>query len=183
MIDLTTKALPETVEVDGRAFQLNTDFRVWIRFERDLKKAYESGEPFEVTYCFKDEKPTYLDVSLLMAWAHPPKELPRAIAGDHNDAIMLDLDIDADMIYSAFWEQYGIDLLTVDLHWYQFMALLSCISDKTQLGHVIGYRGYKKSDKNTKRDIREDLRKAWEIKPPMSADEQAEVDEFNSYFE
>lgn len=33
MIDLTKKALPNTITVDGRAYSIYTDFRVWMQFE------------------------------------------------------------------------------------------------------------------------------------------------------
>lgn len=182
MIDLTRKDLPNTVEVDGRSYLLNTDFRVWIQFERDMKESYRNGGmPFSVAYLFAEEPPQ-MDIDItaeLKAWSNPPKELPRPING--SDAIALDLDIDADLIYAAFMEQYHIDLLTADMHWYQFCALLGSVSDKTHLGQVMGYRCYEKAD--GKEDVREKLRRAWEIQPPISAEEQAQIDEFNAYFE
>ena len=35
-----------------------------------------------------------------------------------------DFQQDAEAIYAAFWEVYGLDLSTAELHWWQFMALL-----------------------------------------------------------
>lgn len=182
MIDLTTKALPDTVTVDGKAFLIETDFRAWLRFETDYKKALETRSDFDVTYLFKGEMPPYIDIAILKEFEQPPRELPRPIRGSDNDYIALDFEIDADLIYSAFWQQYRIDLLTAELHWYQFLALLQGINDDTLLGKVMGYRAYKKDGNNSKRDIREELRRAWEIKPPVTEEEQAALDEFNSYF-
>lgn len=180
MIDLTKKALPDTVTVDGKAFSIKTDFRIWLQFERDYKESVRTKEPFNVDYIFTDEVPNGYVTEPLIAFARPISELPRPISGG-SDAIALDYDIDAELIYSAFMEQYRIDLLTVDLHWHQFLALLKGISDNTMLAKVMGYRLYRKTDK--KKDIREELRRAWEIIPPLSVDEQRELDEFNAFFE
>lgn len=181
-IDLTTKALPDTVVVDGKAFLIKTDFRVWLKFERDLKANLETQTDFDVSYLFVDEMPPYIDISILKEFEQPPRDLPRPIGTD-RDYIPLDFDVDGGRIYSAFMQQYGINLLHTDMHWYEFLALLENISDETLLGKVMGYRAYRKDTGNRKVDVREQLRRAWEIKPPISAEEQAEIDEFNSYFE
>ena len=50
MMDLTKKALPNTVTVGGRAYSIYTDFRVWMRFEIAVSKL-KFGEKiaFDVT--------------------------------------------------------------------------------------------------------------------------------------
>lgn len=179
MLDLSTKALPDTIEVEGRAYLLNTDYRYWIRFMRDLKESNENE--FLVSYLFKDEMPQYIDVSLLVAWAHPHQELPRDM-GEGSNAIAFDFDIDADLIYSAFMQLYGIDLIETDMHWYKFLALMRGIGKSTRLGEVIGYRTYEKSDKKYE-DCMRQLKRAWEIEPPLTAEEQADIDELNNLFD
>lgn len=176
MLDLTAKALPNTVEVDGEAFFIKTDYRVWIRFLRDAK----TGQPFDVSYIFENEMPSYISVESLLWFAKPSKELPRPIR--HSNAIALDYDLDADLIYSAFMEQYGIDLLDIEyLHWWKFIALLSGINEETKLGKVMGYRCYEKD--NSKKDPYEELRKAWEIEPPMTQEEKEDAEELLRAFE
>lgn len=53
MIDLTKKALPNTVTVDGKAYSIYTDFRVWIRFLEEAKKMTPKG--IDVSYLFKND--------------------------------------------------------------------------------------------------------------------------------
>ena len=181
MLDLSSNALPNTITVEGRAYFVHTDFRIWIRFMRDLRESAKSRSDFDVSYLFIDEMPTRIDVETLMAWAQPPRELPRDM-GEHNDTIAFDFDIDADLIYSAFIQQYGIDLIDTDIHWYKFLALMQGISDETKFGKVIGYRSYEKSDKKYD-DQMKHLKRMWEIIPPLTAEEQAEIDEMNNLFD
>lgn len=44
------------------------------------------------------------------------------------------------MIYAGFFQQYGLDLLTADLHWWQFKALLSGLSENTAFMQIMHYR-------------------------------------------
>lgn len=180
MLDLKMKTLPDAVEVDGKVFKLNTDFRLWLQFEHDLKEHSNSQEPFDVTYLFKDKMPTSIDVTKLVEFSRPKKVLPRPV-GARTDVISIDFDIDGDLIYSSLLQQYGIDITEVELHWHKFLALIQGISDQTMLGRVMGYRCYEKSN-GKKKDVREELRRAWEIKAELTDEQQAEIDEFNSYF-
>lgn len=179
MLDLTLRALPNAVLVNGRAFSIKTDYRVWLKFEREYKNSIITHEPFSVDYLFDGDTPQGIVTDALLEFARPQSELPRPV-GAPKDVIVIDFDIDADLIYSAFMEQYHIDLFEVNLHWHKFLALLKGLNDNTHLSKVMGYRCYEKSDK--KRDIRDELKRAWEIKPPITAEEQAELDEFNSIF-
>lgn len=174
MIDLTKKALPNTITVDGKAYSICTDFRVWLRFMNDLE---EHKGLFDVSYIFKNEMPPKATIRELMQFASPPRELPRVL--EHDDEILLDFRIDADLIYSAFMGQYGIDLLEVDLHWHKFLALLSGITEGCKLAEVMGYRAYKKN--NSKIDPYEKLKKAWRIEK-QSQDETEGAEEFESLF-
>lgn len=177
MLDLTSRALPNTVLVGGRAFLINTDFRVWVRFYRDIKK----GENFNASYIFPEEAPEAVNVYDLMEFAKPQNILPRSMR--HSDVIALDYDIDSDLIYAAFLEQYGVDLIEVEhLHWHKFLAMLNGLNEDTKLAKVMGYRCYtKNTDKN--RDVYQELRAAWEIEPPQTEEEKADVEELLSAFD
>ena len=47
---------------------------------------------------------------------------------------------DADLIYAGFYQQYGIDLTSVSLHWFQFKALLSGLDESTRFCKAVHYR-------------------------------------------
>lgn len=180
MIDLTKKALPNTVLVGGRAYSIYTDFRVWMRFEIAVSKL-KRGETIDISYLFKNDMPVYCDLRELFVFSRPETVLPRQIS--HNNAIVLDYELDSDLIYAAFLGQYGIDLCEVkELHWHKFLALMRGLNDSTKLREVMGYRCYEKSTDKDK-DVYEELRRAWEIEPPMSDEEQSELEEFSNLFE
>lgn len=179
MLDLTQKSLPNTIRLGGRDFSIYTDFRLWMRFEIEVSKL-QRGEMLDVSYLFKNECPERCDLSELFAFSRPTAPLPRVAS--QSDAIVLDYEIDADLIYSAFLGQYGIDLTEIEeLHWHKFLALLKGLNETTKLREVMGYRCYKKSN-NKDKDIYEELRRAWEIEPPMGEEEAEELEWFNKLF-
>lgn len=180
MIDLTKQnALPDTIVYKGREFRVNTDFRVWMKFEISLTKM-RKDDLLSVGYLFLDEMPRFCDINSLLEFSRPRNELPRPMFG-RSDTIVMDYELDADLIYSAFLGQYGIDLVDVEyLHWHKFLALLAGINDSTRLREVMGYRCYEPSSE--KEEVwRAKLRRAWEI-DRVSAEEKEELDEFSNLF-
>ena len=172
------KALPNTVICGGRAFSVYTDFRIWMQFEIQLIN-WREGQDFPIDYLFKNEVPVNPELDELLAFSRPPHELPRKI--DDNDAIVIDWEIDADLIYAAILGQYGIDLFEVkDLHWHKFLALINGLNESTKLREVMQYRLYKR-ETDKKVDQYERLRSAWEIRR-ISQEEERELDEFNKMF-
>lgn len=179
MIDLTSNALPDTIICKGREFRVYTDFRVWLKFEISLTKM-RRDDLLSVGYLFPDDMPRYCDLNSLLEFSRPRNELPRPVFGN-SDVVVVDYELDADLIYSAFLGQYGIDLVDVEyLHWHKFLALLSGLNDSTRLREVMGYRCYEPSTE--KEEVwRAKLRRAWEI-DRMSMEEKEELDEFSKLF-
>jgi len=168
MINLTKTSLPNTVRVCGKDFFIETDFRMWLSFENNLKDI-KAGGSFDVTDFFIGEPPSHFgatpeDILLgMLVFAHPKNELPRKIK-NNNDSILVDFTIDADLIFAAFLQQYQINLLDpkLKLHWHEFLALFNALTDATLMAKVMSYRAYTKS--SDKKDPYEDLKRAWEIR-------------------
>ncbi|MFT3982281.1 MAG: Gp15 family bacteriophage protein [Lachnospiraceae bacterium] len=180
MLSLIKKSLPNTVRVGGGDFSIYTDFRVWMRFEMEVGRMKRTDH-INISYLFKNEMPTSCNIVELFSFSRPESVLPRS-TGKSSNNIILDYEIDANLIYSAFMEQYWIDLIDIEeLHWHKFLALLNGLSGSTRLREVMGYRSYKK-DNRRNIDIYEELRGVWEIHPPVSEEEQAELEEFNAAF-
>lgn len=180
MMDLTKKALPNTVVVGGKAFSIYTDFRPWMRFEIAVGKL-QQGETIDISYLFKNDMPGYCNLAELFVFSRPEAPLPRKLSHS-SSVIALDYELDSELIYAAFLGQYGIDLFEVkELHWHKFLALLKGLNENTKLREVMGYRCYEKS--NDKKDPYEEMRRAWEIESPANCIEQAELKEFSDLFE
>ena len=180
MINLTERnALPDTVIVGGREFRVNTDFRVWMKFEISLTKM-RKDDLLSVDYLFVNDMPNFCNINDLLEFSRPRNELPRPIFGN-PDVVVVDYELDSDLIYSAFLGQYGIDLVEIEhLHWHKFLALLAGVNESTRLREVMGYRCYEKSTE--KEDIwRAKLKRAWEI-DRMTMEEKEELDKFSNMF-
>lgn len=176
MLDLTKRDLPNVVEINGRSYSIYTDFRVWIKFINNIR-SLKGNEIVTVPYLFKNEVPC-CSLQDLLNFCYPKSELPRRKSGSKE--ILLDYELDAEYIYSAFMSQYGIDLLEIDeLHWYKFLALFKGLKDDEIICRIMSYRGYEKYDEKT--DRYEALKEMWRIEY-ISPEEQAEIEEFSNLF-
>ena len=179
MLNLTKRnGLPDTVEINGNLYAIDTDFRKWIRFSLETQ-CLKRGDYLEVSYLFKDEMPMYCDILPLLEFCHSKSELPRE-RGVPSKEIAFDFEIDSDYIYAAFMSQYGIDLVDIEhLHWHKFLALFRGLKDDEVICKIMGYRCYEKHD--GKKDIYSELREKWRIER-ISPEEQEELDKFSDMF-
>lgn len=174
MIDLKKARLPEAVVVDGNLYPVRTSFKNWLRFLELIADKNTLPDDFDFMYA-TDAKPQSRINGLiaLVQFCNFPQELPRTQSDDTGEKAV-DYTIDADYIYAAFLEQYGIDLVESDMHWYKFQALFRGLHD-TKLNEIIGYRLYEntsgKRDPYTRQ--MEKLRSAWEL--PQESDEEDEA--------
>ena len=87
-------------------------------------------------------------------------------------------EFDAEYIYSAFLEQYNIDLNSIKyLHWWKFRALFGSLNENTQFSKIMGYRSMNTSkikDKDMKKHY-EKMKKLYAL-PDMRTEEQKEND-------
>lgn len=123
--------------------------------------------------------PTKAVIEALGAFYSPSREVPRL---EDQSESLLDMDIDADYIYAAFLQVYGIDLLEVDMHWHKFSALLGSLPQGTMLTDIIGYRGYKGNSKDPAYKERMKLKSIWALPQPVSEEEKEAMEEFNKLF-
>ena len=87
-------------------------------------------------------------------------------------------EFDDEYIYSAFMEQYKIDLNSIKyLHWWKFKALMNSLNDNTQFVKIMGYRSIdlaKIKDKDMKANYKK-LKKQYAL-PDMRTEQQKEAD-------
>lgn len=176
MIDLRQKALPNTVNVGGKAFLLKTDFREWIKFGKIYHPEITYGELF---FLFDEKAPNepfieqvfefYININLTPA------------SSDNDDEVQaVDFIEDGEYIVSAFLQVYGIDLTEIDyMHWHKFQALFRSLPDTCKMSQIMSYRLYQKSNK-TQEQMYAELRDAWTL-PDIEAMEKSSslLDEFN----
>lgn len=162
-MDLSKRELPAAIKVDGEWYKIKTDYRFYIDLWRHLKNKENELSTFDFLYEYSRPANLAAGASEILKFYAPERKLPRQTGDDRKDPV-IDYDVDADLIYSAFMREYKIDLIAADLHWHKFLALLAGLKD-SKLIDVIGFRLYEnKSGKNDDytRHL-EELRDAWAL--------------------
>lgn len=174
MLNIKIKNMPNAIEAYGRVFLLNTDFRVWLTYPERLNAALD-GDFGGYEGLFTDNVPTLTKETAdgLNAFYRVESEIPR----DKGGSNVIDYDLDADYIYSGFMQAYGIDLITADLHWHKFSALLSGLPEETTISKIISYRSYDGDDKEINK-----LKQSWALPLKLTSEEQEAMEEFNNLF-
>lgn len=178
---LSKTGLPSSVPAGGRLYRLRTDFRYALLFIQNLKEDAPLSA-FDFMYDGAPPENREEGVRAILQWLNPPSELPRE-GGAESEEILLDYEKDAPLIFAAFWERYGLDLLDegTRLHWYKFRALLDGLRD-TKLNDVMRIRAWRPDPKDPPSYRKEmaRLKEAWRIEPELTAEEQNAVDAFDA---
>lgn len=129
--------LPDSVEVDGKTYKLTPAFdnvlQMFEQTEGDLTD-YEKAEI--MLYYLTDNAP--LDARILTAACDALFPKPKGEAAQKA----FDFVQDAELIYAAFWQTYGIDLIEQQgkLHWCKFFALFQGLPESTRFREVVAIR-------------------------------------------
>ena len=158
---------------------MKTDFRRWIVFETLLTNPN----------CKEEEK---LSVLLPLCMQKLPSTVDRAVKacmkfysvndeakekGAVSGKPIYSFLYDADLIFSAFMSQYGIDLTKENMHWFKFRALFKGLGPENKISEVMHIRSINLSqikDTELKSKYRE-LKKFWEL-PDLRSDEEKETE-------
>lgn len=159
---LGTSALPTSVTIAGRAYPIRHDFRDGIRFEELM---YDQRVPdgakvalaLEVWFTTAPPEDLGLVLAAMMDFYRCGKPDPQ---GADATAQLYSYTYDYDLIYAAFLQQYGIDLLApaTALHWWQFRAMFLGLEQTTRFMEVVGYRSMSIPD-GASREYRAHVRK------------------------
>jgi len=148
-MSLLTDKLPEHITVNNSQFPIKTDFKHWLKFTQILLN--EKNEIKMLTnICYEvfeelPKAPINDVLSELMSFYSPPQKINSTGNGEKQNR-QYDFDYDAELIYSAFMQQYNIDLLTTNMHWWKFKALFDSLNDDTQFIKVVGFRAVNLSE-------------------------------------
>lgn len=151
MINLLVDRLPGAVEVDGVEYKINTDFRACLR----------------VILAFEDNELTGMEKQLIMLenlFPNVPSNTAAALVAASeflngpvcgeggNDLRLYGFGHDANIIFSAFRQTHGVDLETVDMHWWKFLALFIDLGQDTTFCQLVSLRKRVKTGKATKEE-------------------------------
>lgn len=160
---LLTKKLPIVLEVNGKEYPIQTDFRKVLEYESRIKKGasdIEIARAVDEMFNHEDEIITVHNFSEAVSRLNwfvscgetKAKRLPSAALGINGNK-PFDFEVDGALIYSAFIQTYGIDLLDVEyMHWWKFNALLADVSKDSRFSKIMEYRTIDLKNKNLSKE-------------------------------
>lgn len=177
-------SLPSAYEYRDRVYEMQTDFREWIKFELLLT---------DDDICMDDKKicslkeiifPVVPDDGQLwdfIIWFYNcgkvPSESGNRKRPSQKQAAVYSFEHDYGYIYSAFLELYGIDIVDIPyLHWWKFKSLFTSLHD-CRFTDIVGYRSEKITSKTPdyRKDFLKEAKKIYAL--PKSLSEQQKLDE------
>lgn len=138
---LTRDDLPRTVRADNKDYTIDTDFRAWMKFENIMVDAGIEMD-YKLYFMIRGvmNMPDDISEELIQAlFSFYRLDKPIRKTSEQGD-IGYRFDYDMDLILAAFRQQYGIDLLVTELHWWEFKSLFDGLTDQTKFVQVVGYR-------------------------------------------
>ena len=154
-MNLLLDICPQSVEIEGLQIPISSDFRVSILFEIAMQdRELSDMEKLQIVLdlYFPD---TYIPDTkqaieqAIWFYSCGKKESESFGTGKHKE--IYSFEYDDEYIYSAFLEQYGIDLNIEELHWWKFKALFRGLKEDCLMSKIMGYRAM---------DISSDMSKA-----------------------
>ena len=173
---LTRDDLPRTVRADNKDYTIDTDFRAWMKFENIMVDAGIEMD-YKLYFMIRGvmNMPDDISEELIQAlFSFYRLDKPIRKTSEQGD-IGYRFDYDMDLILAAFRQQYGIDLLVTELHWWEFKSLFDGLTDQTKFVQVVGYRtaDISKLDKEQKKRYAE-LKKFYALPKEKTQDKSQE---------
>lgn len=177
----------------GREYSFHSDFREWLRYECLLTDGdvpeWERGA-LAANLIFPPELhvPITKDTAAFISWFYRGGEHRSISDEDAEQEVILEtrlpyrFDEDFQLIYAAFLEKYGVDLISIDyLHWWKFRAMFFGLHD-CRFTDVVGYRTADTSDMSEKMKRQyETLQAAYEL--PVSITAQRQIDNARAFLD
>jgi len=152
-MNLLVDAPPNELEIDGRQYAVNSDFRSCLRIilafeDNDLTSAEKQMIMLNNLY-------PVIPNNVQAAFTKGGWFLNGGKASQDEDETaprLYSFSRDADLIFAAFRQTHSIDIKTVDLHWWEFLALFMDLGADTTFCNLINLRKRVKTGKATKEE-------------------------------
>lgn len=145
-----TAGLPRSITIGGEAYAINTDYRIMANFEMKIANADMSDRTAFAKILSETVSALFIDVPHADAqqiiegvlWYYRCENEPRKTSvTPRSNKRYYDYSEDSDYIYAAFMQQYGDDLLTSKMHWWEFRAKFMALTEATEFVKIMQYRG------------------------------------------
>ena len=144
--------LPHTLTINNKEITINTDYRLFVRFElemqgNDTKRAIQNVlSAFYPAFLLSNITTEMVD-KFLWFYKCGKEDKTTGKSGKKKKTRAYDYEVDEDLIYSAFMECYHIDL-SRPMHWWKFKALFKGLNSECEFCKIKSYRLYEGKDKN-----------------------------------
>lgn len=186
MMNILIDPLPTSVEIDNKQYEINSDFRTAIIFEMLMQdeEVDEYDKIFTALELFYPTIPRNLQQGIdKIMWFYAGNTIKSNGVGKGvtKSEQQYNYEYDADYIFAAFLDQYGIDLNEIEyMHWWKFKALFKNLKEDNLIVKIMQYRSIdlrKIKDKEEQKRYKE-LKELYKI--PVSKTEiekKNEIDE------
>ena len=183
-MNILVDLVPTTVNIDNKEYEINSDFRTSILFELLMQDGTieEDDKILMALQLYYPDIPENIKKAIeQMLWFYRcGKDVSSSKGNGKSKGVtqIYSFEYDDDYIYSAFLDQYNVDLQDIEyLHWWKFKAMFKALKDDNMIVKIMGYRSMdlsKVKDKEQKAYYRR-MQKLYEI--PISKDEQNKLDD------
>ncbi len=179
--------LDKLPQITPNGLKIRTDFRESIKFEllmqdKNISEKDKIAFALELYYYniseIKDIKEAINDILWFYKGGEILEEASQNENREEKAKQIYSYEFDDKYIYSAFLEQYKIDLNSIKyLHWWKFKALFNGLNEKTKIVEIMGYRAMNLS-KIKDKEMRQHYKKMQQIYalPDMRSEEEKEAD-------
>lgn len=181
--------LDKLPKITPNGYNIKTSYKQGIKFEllmqdKDITKEEQVELALNLFYFNKDLKEikTQEDIQkriedIIWFYKCGKQEKTSLKKGENKQKQIYSYEFDDNKIYSAFIQQYDIDLQKIDLHWWQFKSLFESLTNSTQIVQIMEYRAIninKITDKKEKKKYKE-LQEIYKL-PDMRTEDEKEED-------
>lgn len=145
--------LPEALEVGGRAYPINTDFRSCLRTIMACEDKNLTGHEKAIVILtnlypeIPDDFTAALEQALLFLDGGKNQQEP-----EERQPRVYSFAKDANFIFAAFRQTHRVDLQVDDMHWWKFIALFMDVGSETTFSQLTSLRKRVKTGKATKQE-------------------------------
>lgn len=144
---ITFDHLPESVEVCGMRYPIGYGYRTMMAIEIEMfgdnNDEQKMLNALNLFYLNNIPPDTSQAIDALMWFYRCGRERRSAPGSSARPKRGYCFVQDAPLLYAAFRQQYGIDLRrtrSLDLHWWEFLALFESLSEDTKMAKVMYWR-------------------------------------------
>lgn len=177
---LTKNDLPDVIKTGTNSYRIKTDFRSWIMFENIMIDAgiKDRFKPYFMLDKIMTEQYDNNDIEHILnaLFLFYRMEKPVKQTRQKSSILGYRYDYDMDLILAAFMQQYGVNLLTTNMHWWEYKSLFDGLTDKTKFIQVVGYRTADTSKMDKEQKMKYEELKAFYALPLENAQERTQED-------